>query len=81
MNIENRLKELIAKIADLKIDMSMIHGDTNLNKDLSFESIQMIQLIIEIENEFNIEIEDDDLIIENLTQFNNLLMMISRKVL
>jgi acyl carrier protein len=79
MNIEKRLKELIAKIARQDVNPDSINEETILTKCLGYDSIQIIELIVELENEFNIEIEDDDLEIENLTVYGKLYDMVKRK--
>ena len=79
MNINQRLKELIVNVATNDIDVDNINEKTILTTDLGYDSVQIIGLIVELENEFHIEIEDDDLEIENLTVFIKLLEMIERK--
>lgn len=79
MNIEKRLKELISKVATQDVNPDSINEETILTKYLGYDSVQIIELIVELENEFNIEIEDDDLEIENLTVYSKLYDMIKRK--
>ena len=79
MNIEQKLKNIIAKVATQDVDAGNITEETILTSDLGYDSVQIIELIVELENEFNIEIDDDDLEIENLTIYNKLHEMIERK--
>ncbi len=79
MNIDQKLKEMIAKIATQNIRINNIDEKTILTSDLGYDSVQIIELIVELENEFNIEIDDDDLEIENLTVYGMLYEMIERK--
>ncbi len=79
MEIKQKLKELISIIATNDVDINIITDETILTTDLRYDSVQIIGLIVEIENEFNIEIEDDDLDIENLTVFGKLFDIIERK--
>jgi len=51
-----------------------------LTDDLGYDSIQIIELIVELESEFKIEIDDDDLEIENLIIYGKLHKMIERKI-
>ena len=45
-------------------------ADINIFEDLGFDSIQFVELIVKIENEFNIEFDDDVFIMENFTISN-----------
>ena len=80
MNIDQRLKEVIANVAKHDIDINIINEKTVLTLDLGYDSVQIIELIVELENEFNIQIDDDDLEIENLTIYKRLRKMIEEKV-
>lgn len=79
MSIEQKLKDIIANVATQDIDTSAISEKTILTNDLGFDSVQIIELIVALENEFSIEIDDDDLEIENLTTYRKLHEMIERK--
>ena len=79
MNIEQKLKKLIANIATQDVDANNINEETLLTNDLGYDSVQIIELIVELENEFSIEIDDDDLEIENLTVYRKLHEMVVRK--
>lgn len=80
MDFKEKLKRIIAEISSVEIEISEINDDTVLTNDLSFDSVQIISLIVEIESHFDIEIEDDDLDIEKLTVFKNLTDMIANKL-
>lgn len=80
MNIERKLKELIVDITTEEVDNNSIDTNTDLINDLGFDSIEIIELIVEIENEFKIEIDDDDINMNILTTYSELLSMIERKL-
>lgn len=80
MNIERKLKALIVDITTEKVDNNSIDTNTDLINDLGFDSIEIIELIVEIENEFKIEIDDDDINMNILTTYSELLSMIERKL-
>lgn len=67
------LKEVIIRVARKSLGQNDITDETSLVKDLGFDSVQMVELIVEIESEFDIEIQDDDLDIEKLMIFKSLL--------
>jgi len=57
-DVEDRLKEVLSKI--LKIEKATIKPDSHFVRDLGMESMQSIELIAAIEEEFDIEIDEDD---------------------
>lgn len=80
MDIEKKLKELIVDVATQDVNINSINQNTSLTNDLGYDSVQIIRLIIEVESEFNIAIEDEDLEVENLINYYNLRNMIERKI-
>ena len=57
-----------------------ITDNVNLVEMYNFESIKIIQLIINIEEEFGIEIGDDELDIQNIVIVGNIVRMIEKKL-
>lgn len=80
MDINQKLKETIVGTASREVQVSDINDNTVLTDDLGFDSVQIISLIVELEEQFNMEIEDDDLEIEKLTIYKNLYDIVSTKV-
>lgn len=78
-DIEQKLKEVIIAVSD-DISIEMINEDVNLVEDFSFDSVNIIQLVVEIENAFDIEVDDDNLIFENLATYKGLHKMICEKL-
>ena len=78
--VSENLKKVISEIVKLSINSDKINETTNLLSDLGFDSIQIVQLIVEVEEQFGIEISDDDLDIANLSIYGKLLAMIEEKV-
>ncbi len=58
----DRLKEIIGET--LIIDVERLNLDTDFIKDLTVDSLDMLQLSMRIEDEFDVEIPDEEL--ENL---------------
>lgn len=80
MEIKEKLKKIIVDIAPIVVEISEITDNTVLTKDLGFDSVQIISLIVEIESQFDIEIEDEDLDIEKLTVLKTLTDMVVNKL-
>ena len=58
-----KIKEIIAKYA--KVDASTISENTDIKNDLHLDSIDLYQIIIDVENTFNIKINDKYLYTSN----------------
>jgi len=58
MNFE-KVRDIISK--QLDIDASIIKMDSRLIDDLKADSLDIVELIMDLEQEFNIEIPDEEL--------------------
>jgi acyl carrier protein len=58
MSVEDRVKEVVAEI--LKVDLDGIKLDQNFTEDLGAQSVQSIELVAAFEEEFDIEMDEDD---------------------
>lgn len=56
--IFDKIKDII--IDQLQVEESDVAMDTNLMKDLSADSLDAVEIIMAIEEEFGIEIPDED---------------------
>lgn len=65
--IHPKLKETIFSIAEVDFESINIDETTDLVTDLNFDSLKLVNLIIELESQFNIMIEDDDLDINKIS--------------
>ena len=79
MSIKAKLIDLILRCSDESLYVDIV-DDTNLMIDLSYSSINLIELIVEIEGEFDIEIPNEDLNIERLSNFKELLNIVKDAV-
>jgi acyl carrier protein len=55
-NLEKRIKEIMCECFDLEIDQ--LTDNAHLVKDLDVDSISVVEMIVELEDEFGIEIND-----------------------
>lgn len=58
MSIEDRVKKILA--GHLRFDVSAVTGDKLIVADLGADSLDEIELVMALEDEFDIEISDDD---------------------
>jgi len=57
-DIEKRVKEVVART--LKVDPTFITDEARFVEDLGAESIQSVELVAAFEEEFDIEMEDEE---------------------
>jgi acyl carrier protein len=76
---EEKLKEVIS-ICCNDINIENINEDTDLVNDCNFTSINIVQLVVELENTFNIEIDDENLSIEKLASYKSLVEILHLKL-
>lgn len=57
MEIFDKVKEIIVK--ELKIDAEKVKPEASLKDDLGADSIDAVEVIMALEDEFNISISDD----------------------
>ncbi len=75
-SVEERLKKVL--VNELKIDSEQIKTDSSLADDLGVDSADMVDLLFAIEDEFNIEISDDE--VEEYQKFNDIVDRIKEKI-
>ena len=54
---EQKVIEIIAK--QLRIDKSKINAKTNIAADLGADSLDLVEVLMELESEFNVSIPDE----------------------
>lgn len=78
LDFEDKLKEVIKACGD-NVDISSINDDTDLVRDFGFDSINIVQLVVEMESTFDIEVDDDDLMLEKLSLYRGLIEILKVK--
>ena len=61
--MENKVLEIVSNI--LQVDISSISLDTSMDNTPKWDSLKQMQIVIAIEEEFEVKISDDDLIEAN----------------
>lgn len=59
----DKIKEILAE--QLELELESIKDDSNIQEDLEADSLDVMDIMTELEEEFDIEVEDD--LIETLT--------------
>lgn len=71
-NIDINLKEIVVKYCIGGITYDDINEDTDLINDLGYDSINILRFLAEVQNTFDIEIEDEYLSLEMLGRYRNI---------
>lgn len=71
-DIDTKLKKIIIKHSKKEITKEDINNISNLVIDFSFDSVMLMTLVIEIESEFGIHIDDEDLDLGILIKYDTL---------
>ena len=79
MSVHEKLVDIIQNSVSILYENIPIENDTDIINDLGFDSISIIQLILEIESEFNIKF-DDSLKYEDIATLNDLEDYINTKI-
>lgn len=76
MSVDSRLRELV--IDQLGVDGEEITNDASFTEDLGADSLDCVELVMGVEEEFKIEIDDE--VAEDLDTYGKLLAHIEGKV-
>jgi acyl carrier protein len=61
VDIQEKIKEIIISVADVEIDKETIAAGKNSLNDIGLNSLNTIKMMVEIEKEFDIEIDFDEI--------------------
>jgi len=80
-NIEDRVKKVIAERLKLNGDIEKISQDTPLiGKGLGLDSIGILELVVGLEQAFNISFDDSELSIELFENVGSLTSYVNKKL-
>ena len=80
-NIEDRVKKVITERLKLNEDMGKISQDTPLiGKGLGLDSIGILELVVGLEQAFNISFDDSELSIELFENVGSLTSYVNKKL-
>ena len=54
---EKKVKEILSK--QLNVDVSKISGETNIGTDLGADSLDLVEILMSLEDEFSVSIPDE----------------------
>lgn len=77
-SIRDKIIRHLISASDEEIDASGVTDQTTLRKDLDLSSLQAVTLVMDLEDEFGVTIEDEE--IESLETVGDVLAMVTRKL-
>ena len=76
MNVFEKVKEII--VSELNVEADKITLETSIKDDLGADSIDAVQIVMALEDEFGIEIDTEN--VEEITAVKNLVAYIENKL-
>ncbi len=76
MNVFEKVKEII--VSELNVEADKITLETSIKDDLGADSIDAVQIVMALEDEFGIEIDTEN--VEEITVVKNLVAYIENKL-
>ena len=76
MELENKVREIVCQQLDVEADM--VKKETSFVEDLGADSLAVVELVLALEEAFDIDIPDEDT--EKLRTFNDAVTYIESKV-
>ncbi|MGM1049378.1 MAG: acyl carrier protein [Bacillota bacterium] len=76
--IESRLKEIISNVLECPVDSIAWIDEGKLFEDYGFDSMLIVELLVKIEEEFQLVVDLDQLNSEDLETFNSIISMVNR---
>ena len=76
MNLEERVKNLV--ITQLGVDAGKVNNDSSFIDDLGADSLDTVELVMAFEEEFDIEISDEDA--QNIRKVSDVIDYLKDKV-
>lgn len=75
-SVLDKIKEMI--VSELNVELDEITLDSRLQEDLGADSIDAVELIMNVEEEFDLEISDE--VLQNLNTVNDLVVYIEKEL-
>lgn len=76
---KKKIQSIIFSFIDNSVEIEF-NENLNLVRDLNFNSIRIIELVVKLENEFGIVIDDEDLLLEKLSPYRELENIVKSKI-
>lgn len=78
-NVKDSIKKIVVEVLNLEIPVSELFEDS-LIEAYGVNSVDALEILIHVENAFDIEIDEDDLNAELINSISNLEAYVSKKI-
>ncbi len=78
--ILEKIKNILVEEVKLIAEEDVVNEDTHLQNDYAINSMQMVVLLVELEKEFKIEMDDDNVTQETIVNIKQLLTYLEDKL-
>lgn len=78
--VQNKIIEILSSTLNERFSLSDVKEDDKVAEILNINSIEAIEIIVRVENEFDIEIDDEDLSINFLQSINYVTDYVMKKL-
>ena len=78
--VDQKLKSLIMESSYMNLTQEDIRDSSDLIADFGFDSVSIMKFIVDIENTFEIQLEDDELVFHIIAHYGNLKNCIEQKL-
>lgn len=75
--IRQKIIEELLEASESKLDPSEVKAETNLRDDLGLDSLQAVTVVMALEQEFEIEVDDEE--IDGLQTVGDIFELLARK--
>lgn len=79
--VDQKLKSLIMESSYMNLTQEDIRDSSDLIADFGFDSVSIMKFIVDIENTFEIQLEDDELVFHIIAHYGNLKNCVQQKLL
>lgn len=76
MNIEERIKDVLCELSGLE----SVENSFNLQEDIALDSLMMVTMLLEIEDAFDIQLDEADMNPFELTTVKSVIDMVAKYV-
>lgn len=77
MTLKNELSELVGNLSKPPVTPDNIHDSTNLIEDLGFDSLQILNLILSLETEFEVNLPIEKIGVETFSSYKKLFEIVN----
>ncbi len=77
--LKQQIKEMIVERLFLDVDPAQIGDDENLMENYDIDSVNLFEIVVGMEEQFNVSFEDEDFSVDLFATVNSLAEFVDRK--